>query len=70
AALLENSPLELRGRVMSVYMLDRGLIPLGTMFVALVADNAGAQTALTLMGGICLTLAAVVALFVPAVRRV
>lgn len=70
ASLLENSPPELHGRVMSVYMLDRGLMPLGTMFIGITADYAGAPIALTIMGGICLGLAALVAAFVPQVRRV
>jgi MFS family permease len=39
-----------RGRVMSVYMLDRGLMPLGSLFAGVVAAVWGAPAALVLMG--------------------
>jgi MFS family permease len=43
-------PNEFRGRVMSVYMLDRGLMPLGSLGAGLMAAAWGAPAALAVMG--------------------
>ncbi len=68
--LLEIAPPELHGRVMSVYMLDRGLMPLGTMIVGPMADVIGAPLTVFGMGGICTLLALAMGIGVPFVRRI
>ncbi len=69
-SLLEIPPPELCGRVMSVYTLDRGLVPLGTMLVGPLADVIGAPLALLAMGSICVLLALCVGVGVPFARRI
>ena len=62
-------PNELRGRVMSVYMLYRGLMPLGSLFAGAVAGAWSAPAALTLMGAMGLLLSAGFVLVFPNLRR-
>lgn len=61
---------EYLGRVMSIYMLDRGLFPLGAFLAGLVAEVTSAPVALSLMGGLSLALMAVAAARMPEIRRV
>ncbi len=67
--LLEIAPPEMRGRVMSVYTLDRGLVPLGTMIVGPLADAIGASMTVLIMGGTCVLLALSVGIGFPFARR-
>ncbi|MBI4312793.1 MAG: MFS transporter [Chloroflexi bacterium] len=50
------TPDEYRGRVMSIYMLDHGLAPLGSFFAGAVAEFAGVRLAMLAGGGITLLL--------------
>ena len=61
-------PDELRGRVMSLYMLDRGLMPAGALFAGVVAHIIGAPLTVATMGAIVIVLALIVAWRVPAIR--
>ena len=61
-------PDELRGRVMSLYMLDRGLMPAGALFAGVVAHLIGAPLAVTSMGTIVVVLTLLVAWRVPHIR--
>jgi MFS family permease len=61
-------PDELRGRVMSLYMLDRGLMPAGALFAGITAHFIGAPLTVAAMGTIVIILALVVAWLVPAIR--
>ena len=61
-------PDELRGRVMSLYMLDRGLMPAGALFAGVLAHFIGAPFTVATMGGIVIVLALLVAWRVPAIR--
>jgi MFS family permease len=61
-------PDELRGRVMSLYMLDRGLMPAGALFAGIVAHLVGASLAVTSMGVIVVLLTLIVAWRVPHIR--
>jgi MFS family permease len=61
-------PDELRGRVMSLYMLDRGLMPAGALFAGVVAHLVGAPLAVTSMGVIVVLLTLIVAWRVPQIR--
>jgi MFS family permease len=67
--LLENSPPELQGRVMSVVSLDRGLVPLGAIIAGALASVLGAQTGLFIMGAVCLVLTVAAAVVSPRLRR-
>ena len=61
-------PDELRGRVLSLYMLDRGFMPLGALFAGTAAHFFGAPLTVTTMGAIVIVLTAVVAWRIPAIR--
>ncbi|HEY2991045.1 MAG TPA: MFS transporter [Candidatus Binatia bacterium] len=63
-------PDALRGRVMSLYMLDRGLMPAGALMAGVTAHVAGAPATVAMMGGIVIVLAAVVAWRVPVLRKI
>lgn len=68
-ALLAQAPEELRGRVLSVYNLDRGLMPLGSMGGGGLADAFSATTALMVMGGTAALIVAAVGALSPRLRR-
>lgn len=61
-------PDELRGRVMSLYMLDRGFMPAGALFAGVAAHVVGAPATVATMGAIVVVLALIVAWRVPAIR--
>lgn len=61
-------PDELRGRVLSLYMLDRGFMPLGALFAGTAAHLVGAPATVFLMGAVVIVLALLVAWRVPAIR--
>jgi MFS family permease len=63
-------PDQLRGRVMSIYMLDRGLMPAGALLAGASAHFIGAPATTGLMGFAVFLLAIVLAWRVPVVRRV
>jgi len=71
---LSNTSLQLAtaheylGRVMSIYMLDRGLFPLGAFAAGILAEVTSAPLALTVMGSLCLVLVAVAILRMPSIR--
>lgn len=58
-------PDELRGRVMSIWMLNQGLLPLGSLFAGIFAHAVGAPITVAVMGGLCLMLAVVGAIGFP-----
>ncbi len=60
---------DVRGRVMSIYMLDFGLTPLGSLFAGITANFFGAPLAVTVMGSFCVTFGLIAILGVPRVRR-
>jgi MFS transporter, DHA1 family, staphyloferrin A biosynthesis exporter len=59
------TPQELRGRVLGIYFLDRGLMPLGSLLTGYLATVAGGPWAITIMGASCCLLVIVVAFFSP-----
>ena len=61
-------PDELRGRVMSLYMLDRGFMPAGALFAGTSAHFIGAPMTVATMGAIVILLTLVVAWRIPAIR--
>jgi len=68
--LMANTEPRLTGRVMSIYLLTWGALPLGSLPLAWIADHAGAPIALALSGGLVATLAFSLAVLLPAGRRV
>ena len=62
-------PDELRGRVLSLYMLDRGFMPLGAMFAGTTAHFIGAPLTVATMGAIVILLTLLVAWLIPAIRK-
>jgi hypothetical protein len=67
--LLEQTPPEFHGRVMSLMSMDRGVMPVGAILGGTLAHAFGAQAGLALMGAFCLGATALIFLFVPALRR-
>jgi hypothetical protein len=61
-------PDELRGRVMSLYMLDRGLMPAGALLAGVSAHFIGAPSTVAMMGAVVIVLALFLAWRVPAIR--
>jgi MFS family permease len=57
------TPAPLRGRVLGVYFLNRGLMPLGSLLAGVLAAALGGPWAVTIMGGSCCLLAIGVAIF-------
>lgn len=62
-------PDRLRGRVMSIYMLDRGFIPVGSLFAGVTAHFVGAPATVSLMGSVVILLALLVVWRVPLLRQ-
>lgn len=60
---------EMRGRVMSIYMLDHGLTPIGTLAAGTAASLWGAPLAVALMGVVVLCLGVAALFRVPLIRR-
>ena len=63
------TPPEYMGRVMSIYMLDRGLMPVGSFAAGALAQWAGAPVSMAIMGTLCLLLVGLGAVALPGVRR-
>ena len=62
------TPPEFRGRIMGIYNMTWGLMPLGALPAGFFADRIGAPAVLT-VGGSVMLLATVVACFIPTLRR-
>jgi MFS transporter, DHA1 family, staphyloferrin A biosynthesis exporter len=61
------TPSQLRGRVLGIYFLNRGLMPLGSLIAGALAAYLGGPWAVTIMGSSCLLLAVIIAFAVPAI---
>lgn len=64
-----STPSEFRGRVLGVFLLDKGLVPLGSLLAGVLASLLGGPLAVTIMGLSCFLLALGVGIFVPSVRK-
>ena len=60
----------MRGRVMSVFFLNRGLVPLGTLIAGFASEAFGARTTVAVMGATVVTLAIVAMVRVPRLKAV
>jgi predicted MFS family arabinose efflux permease len=68
--LLENSPAEFHGRVMSLMSLDRGLVSVGAILSGVLAETLGPQTGLTVVGLALVGATVLLFLSVPALRKI
>ena len=64
-----NTPQELRGRVLGVYLLNRGIMPLGSLLAGALASWLGGPWAVSIMGTSCFLLVIGVAVFAPELWR-
>lgn len=63
-------PDEFRGRVIGIYMLDQGLVPLGSLLIGALASAFSAPVAVFVMGLAVSVLGILAAIMMPAMRRV
>jgi MFS family permease len=70
AYVLGRTPRELQGRIMSLFSLDRGLVPLGAALGGLLAEALGPQDGLAVMAAAFLAMTLILAIAVPALRRI
>jgi MFS family permease len=59
------APREMRGRVMSIFLLNRGLVPLGTFIAGVLAEHLGGPMALQIMSVAVLGVVVLVSLLTP-----
>ncbi len=62
-------PQQLRGRVLGIYLLNRGLMPVGSLLAGALAHWLGGPWAVTVMGLSCFLLALVISLLEPGLWR-
>lgn len=60
-----RTPPEVRGRVVGLYALNNGLVPIGGLIAGVLASFLGGPWAVTIMGASCFLLAIGIAVFVP-----
>ncbi|MFN0073098.1 MAG: MFS transporter [Chloroflexota bacterium] len=70
AVLQTIVPDRLRGRIMSIYLLDRAVMPIGSVIAGAIAAAWGAPLALGLLAGIGIVAILLVAALVPALRAI
>jgi hypothetical protein len=68
--LMSNTEPRLTGRVMSIYLLTWGAMPLGSLPLAWLTDRAGAPVAIALAGGIVAVAVLGVAMLHPPAHRI
>jgi MFS family permease len=70
AYVLGRTPREMHGRVMSLFSLDRGLVPLGATLAGVLAELLGPSDGLIVMASICLGCTLLLGLLSPSLRRI
>ncbi len=65
-----TTPNEIRGRIMGIYMLNQGLLPLGSLFAGAMAALWSAPLAVLVMGVSVVFLTGLAFLFMPSMRNV
>ncbi|MBI2861635.1 MAG: MFS transporter [Chloroflexi bacterium] len=68
-ALQILAPDKLRGRIMSIYLLDRGLVPIGSLLAGVLAHYLGAPDAVTILGAAVALITMAIAITVPSLRK-
>jgi MFS family permease len=70
-ALLQTIvPDELRGRIMSIYLMDRAVYPAGSVLAGALATTWGAPLAISGLAAVCIGVILLVAFRVPSLRAV
>ena len=67
--MMENADQEYRGRVMSLFSLNMGLMPAGVLPITMIADNLGAPISLGIMAVLLILVATTILLASPLLRR-
>ena len=67
--LLELSPPDMHGRIVSLMSIDRGLVPVGAIAAGAMAGSLGPQDALLIIASICIGLTLLLALVAAPLRR-
>jgi MFS family permease len=61
------APPHLRGRVLGIYLLNRALMPFGSLLAGVLANYLGGPTAVTVMGASCVVLVVGIRIFAPGI---
>ncbi len=69
STLLEITPTQLQGRIVSMTFLDTGMQSIAAILAGTVTDAWGVSAGMAVIGGICVAIVGGVAVFAPAVRR-
>ena len=69
ALIMEEVEDQYRGRVMSVFMMNYGLMPVGVLPMGVVAEALGGQTAVGLLGALLLVFTAILVVTQKRLRR-
>ena len=67
--IMEKTDSEYRGRVMGIYMMNFGLIPVGTLPLAALGEVIGIRWAFALAGGLLIAAALLMTVLTARVRR-
>jgi MFS family permease len=70
AFVLGRTPPEFHGRIMSLFSLDRGLVPMGATLGGVLSEVFDASVGLMLMASFCLAATLLIALLAPSIRRI
>jgi MFS family permease len=68
--LLEQSPRNFHGRVLSLMSLDRGFVSVGAVMAGGLAEILGPQLGLAVIGLSCMGITSLLFLFIPALRKI
>ncbi len=68
--LLQLSPSDMHGRVVSLMSIDRGFVPIGAIAAGALAASRGAQEGLLIVAAVCLGLTLVATIAIPPLRRI
>ena len=69
AALLQVTPPQLQGRIISMTLLDTAIAPLASVAAGLIADVVDVSAAMAVIGGVCIVIVAGIALLEPRIGR-
>ena len=70
AFILGRTEAEYHGRIMSLFSLDRGLMPMGAALGGFLAEFIGPSEGLMIMASCCLIATLAIAVLVPSIRRI
>ena len=69
AALLQITPPQLQGRIISMTLLDTAMAPLASVAAGLIADVVDVSAAMAVIGGVCVVIVGGIALLEPRIAR-